>query len=88
LPELAEIRDLDRLEPDLFSALPHAAQEAPGQDGEVFAARAQAVPDEAADDRADDAVAGDDAGGGGRAGEHDAADARPAADDDGAARGA
>jgi segregation and condensation protein B len=88
LPELAEVRDLDRLEPDLFSALPHAAQEAPGQDGEVFAARAQAVPDEAADDRADDAVAGDDAGGGGRAGEHDAADARPAADDDGAARGA
>jgi segregation and condensation protein B len=89
LPELAEIRDLDRLEPDLFSALPHAAQEAaPGQHGEVFAAHAQAVPDEAADDRADDAVAGDEAGGAGRAGEHDAADARPAADDDGAARGA
>lgn len=44
LPGLAEIRDLDRLEPDLFSALPYAAQEAPGQDGEVFAAHAQAVP--------------------------------------------
>jgi segregation and condensation protein B len=168
LPGLAEIRDLDRLEPDLFSALAHAAQEAPGQDGEVFAAHTQAMPaapdeagndegtgdgaddalelgadpvmatgvpaadegggerddvlasaargsgadaapapehadapiavtaadalDEAADDSADDAVAGDDAGGAGRAApraaEHDAADARPAADDDGAARGA
>jgi hypothetical protein len=42
-----------RLEPDLFSALPHAVRDAYGQDGEVFAAPVQplpAAPDEAGRD--------------------------------------
>lgn len=67
LPGLAEIRDLDQIEPDLFSALPHAAQEAGEETGEVAGEEAGA---EAGDDAGEEAnvetgeVAGEEAGAG------------------------
>jgi hypothetical protein len=67
----------------------------PARTDAPMAVTAADSPDEGGEDSADDAAAGvdeDDGGGAGRdaprAADHDAADAQPGADDDGAARGA
>lgn len=52
LPGLAEIRDLDQLEPDLFSALPHAAPAADEEADEPAREQAYEKVDEEADEQA------------------------------------